>query len=620
MKRARSLLGGLVLLLLIVGGYAGYRIVWGTPFHVNQLANRQAVLLLMQKPELLTSIGLVDGTILDFHSGKLSDVTVARRDEDYADAERFIEEVKEFDRSKLGFQDQLTYDILLDQYSSWLRAKAYPWMTTQGPYPINQMTGLQTQLPRFLLSAHSITNAKTAESYVERVAALGQVIDQAIAEMRRQAKLGATPPVDVIDRALATVDAFLKPKPSEHPLRAEFEKKAKLVENLDAQALGMRVEAAIASSAYPAYQRLATALNELRSEAGRNPVVGMTRLPNGAAYYQHIIKEQTTTDMTAQEIHDYGLAEVARITVEMDAVLEVQGLRQGTVVERMRKLSEDPRHLFEDSDQGREAILTEYRRILDDIGTRVPRYFSVIPSQKLEVMRVPEFAEVGSAGAYFEPAALDGSRPGRFFANLRDVKETPKWTMKTLAVHEGIPGHFHQISVAQKLEGLPLIRQQPIYTAYLEGWALYAEHLAKEMGVYDNDPFGDLGRLQAEIFRAARLVVDTGLHAKGWTRQQAIDYMAGVTGIAVGDVATEVERYMVMPGQALAYKIGMKAMLDERAKAEKALGPKFDIKGFHDELLSHGAVPLNVLPKVIDRWIEQRKEGGSLTPITGAKR
>jgi uncharacterized protein (DUF885 family) len=180
--------------------------------------------------------------------------------------------------------------------------------------------------------------------------------------------------------------------------------------------------------------------------------------------------------------------------------------------------------------------------------------------------------------------------------------------MKTLAAHEGIPGHFHQVSVAQKLEGLPLIRQQPIYTAYIEGWALYAEYLAKEMGLYENDPYGDLGRLQAEIFRAARLVVDTGLHAKGWTRQRAVDYMAGATGIAVSDVSTEVERYMVMPGQALAYKIGMKAMLDERVKAEKALGAKFDIKGFHDELLSHGPLPLNLLPKVIDRWIAQQKD------------
>jgi uncharacterized protein (DUF885 family) len=320
-----------------------------------------------------------------------------------------------------------------------------------------------------------------------------------------------------------------------------------------------------------------------------------------------MLQQQTTTDMTADQVHQYGLSEVARLTAEMDAILKSQGFTSGSVGTRMIQLGEDPRYLYEDSEKGRAKILADYNVILADIQKKMPQYFGIIPKQKLEVVRVPAFAEAGSAGAYFEPAALDGSRPGRFFANLRNVKETPTWSMKTLAYHEGIPGHFHQISVAQKLPGLPFLRQQTLYTAYAEGWALYAESLAKDMGMYENDPLGDLGRLQAEIFRAARLVVDTGLHAKGWTHKQAIDYMVGATGMSETDVTREIERYMVMPGQACAYKLGMKALLEQRERAKAALGEKFDIKGFNDAVLNSSSVPLTVLPRIVDDYIAKRK-------------
>lgn len=597
---------------LAVGAYAGYRIGWGQPFDINQLANRQALAFVTKNPELFTAIGAVDGTPLDFHSGKLSEVSLAKRDSDYADAAKYLTEVQRFDRAKLGFQDQLTHDVLVDQYASAASFKQFEWLSVGGVYPFNQMTGLQTQLPGFLQSNHTIKNAKTAQTYVQRLEQLAQAIDGGIAEVNRQAKLGATPPVEVIDRTQETIADFLKPEAKAHPLAREYAKKLDALKDLDQKkkdALINRAEAAVANQIYPAYQRLAAALAAIRVEAAKNPAAGLARLPDGAAYYALALKQQTTTDMTPDQVHDYGLAEVARITAEMDAILKAQGIVKGTVGERMLALGEDPRFQYEDSEAGRAKILADYDVMLKDIAKKMPDYFGIIPSQKLEVVRVPTFAEAGSAGAYFEPAALDGSRPGRFFANLRNVKETPKWSMKTLAYHEGIPGHFHQISVAQQLEGLPLIRQQPIYAAYAEGWALYAEHLAKEMGMYENDPFGDLGRLQAEIFRAARLVVDTGLHAKGWTHKQAIDYMVAATGMAATDMTREVERYMVMPGQACAYKIGMKAILDERARAQAALGAKFNLKGFNDAVLGSGAVPLTVLPRVVDHWIAAVQKG-----------
>jgi uncharacterized protein (DUF885 family) len=298
---------------------------------------------------------------------------------------------------------------------------------------------------------------------------------------------------------------------------------------------------------------------------------------------------------------------VARITKEMDAILVAQGLSQGSVAERTLKLGEDPQHLFPPTDAGRAQILAEYDRILKEMLALAPKYFATIPATPLEVRRVPPASEKGSAGAYYNPAALDGSRPGVFYANLRDTAETPKWGMKTLAYHEGIPGHHFQISVAQNLKGLPFIRQQTLFTAYAEGWALYAELLAQEMGIYKDDPLGDLGRLQAEIFRAARLVVDTGIHAKGWSRQQAIDYMVGVTGMPVTDVTTEIERYMSMPGQACAYKVGQLKILALRDKARQALGDKFDIKEFHKVVLENGAVPLTVLERLVDDWIVRVK-------------
>ena len=276
----------------------------------------------------------------------------------------------------------------------------------------------------------------------------------------------------------------------------------------------------------------------------------MGRLPDGAAYYQAMLKQFTTTDYTPAQVHQIGLDEVARILAEMDTLLKSQGLVEGTVAARMQALGEDPKYLEPNTDEGRARLLTRYREILDEVSKRMPDYFRTIPPGQLKVEREPASVEKGSSGAHYVPAAMDGSRPGAFVANLRDTAETPTWGMKTLAYHEGIPGHHFQIATAQGLKGLPLIRQQSIYGAYVEGWALYAERLAAEIGLYKDDPLGDLGRLQAELFRAVRLVVDTGLHADGWTREQAIDYMVETTGMARSDATSEVERYMALPGQA----------------------------------------------------------------------
>jgi uncharacterized protein (DUF885 family) len=330
---------------------------------------------------------------------------------------------------------------------------------------------------------------------------------------------------------------------------------------------------------------------------------GVGRLPDGAAYYALMLQQATTTDYTPEHVHQLGLSEVARITQQMDGLLRAQGLSSGSVGERMTALSKDPRFLFPNDDDGRRQALERYQQILDEVSARMPEYFRTLPATRLTVERVPPAQEKGTSGGYYQQASMDGSRPGMFFANLRDMNEIPKFDMKTLAYHEGIPGHHFQISTALGLQDLPLIRQQTLYTAYAEGWALYAEQFAAEIGMYKDDPWGDLGRLQNELLRATRLVVDTGIHSQGWSREQAIDYMVNTTGMAPGDVTTEVERYMAFPGQACAYKVGQLKILELREKARAALGPKFNLKDFHAVVLENGGVPLTLLEQLVDEWI-----------------
>jgi len=381
------------------------------------------------------------------------------------------------------------------------------------------------------------------------------------------------------------------------------------VHSLDAATRARLEDAAVAAvgaRVYPAYARMSAALEALRPAAA-SQAAGVDRLPDGAAYYALALRQNTTTDYTPGQVHALGLAEVARITRQMDTLLAAQGLTQGSVGERMAALGKDPRFLLPNDAAGREQALARYRQILDEMRARLPQYFRTLPARRLQVERVPPSQEKGASAAYYQQAAMDGSRPGIFFANLRDMAEVPTWSMKTLAYHEGIPGHHLQISTALALKNLPLIRQQTLYTAYAEGWALYAERLAAEIGMYKDDPYGNLGRLQLELLRAARLVTDTGIHAGGWTREQAIAYMIATTGKSAPDVTSEVERYMAMPGQACAYKVGELKILELREKARSALGPKFNLKDFHTVVLENGGVPLTLLEQLVNEWIARQR-------------
>ncbi|HKC16206.1 MAG TPA: DUF885 domain-containing protein [Steroidobacteraceae bacterium] len=609
MRKVWKILRWTGLAVLLVAGYSGYRIGFGKPFTMNELANRQAFLWLVKNPEVFTQVGIVDGTVFDWHSSKLAAVGVKKRDDDYAMAERFVRQVKEFDRAKLDRQDQVTYDILLDQWDTALSFKRFDWLSSEGLYPIAPMWGTQVQLPNFLETQHTVTNDKTARNYVKRLEATGDKLDAVTGEMLRQARSGVVLPISLLEKAENGITETVRPSPKDNPLVTTFVTRMEKVKDLDAaeqSELARQATQAVKDRVYPAYARMTEALESQRA-AATNQAAGVGRLPDGAAYYAATLRQMTTTDYTPEQLHALGLSEASRVTAEMDGLLKSQGLSTGTVAERVHALHKDPRFLLPNTDEGRKQLLAKYRQILDEVNARMPEYFRTIPSGKLLVQRVPISAENNVAGAYYQGAAMDGSRPGTFFANLRDVSETATWTMKTLAYHEGIPGHHFQGSIALNLKDLPLIRQQTLYSAYAEGWALYAEQFAAEIGMYKDDPFGDLGRLEAELFRAARLVVDTGLHSQGWTREQAIAYMVTTTGMNESEIITEVERYMGLPGQACAYKVGQLKILELRDRAKAALGPKFNLKDFHAVVLENGGVPLTLLEKLVDEWIARTK-------------
>jgi uncharacterized protein (DUF885 family) len=335
---------------------------------------------------------------------------------------------------------------------------------------------------------------------------------------------------------------------------------------------------------------------------------GIWRIPAGDRIYAAALQSSTTTNLSADAIHELGVSEVERIEQEMVAILDAQGIQGATLAERIEKLSADPAQNFPNTDSGRAEMIAYLHQINDRIMAAAPKFFLTIPPQPLEIVRVPEYSQDSSPGGYYNPPALDGSRPGRFYINQKNTADNPKWTLPTLMIHEGAPGHHFQLSAQQMIKGVPMLRKVLPFSAFAEGWALYAERVAKiDMGFYDTDPLGDLGLLQAEMFRAVRLVVDTGMHAKHWSREQSIEYMVAKTGMTEAEVTREIERYVVWPGQATSYKVGQLAMLRMRDEAQKALGPRFDLRAFHEVILMNGSMPLAVLEDVVQGWIKTQQ-------------
>ncbi|MGE3866385.1 MAG: DUF885 family protein, partial [Hyphomonadaceae bacterium] len=427
--------------------------------------------------------------------------------------------------------------------------------------------------------------------------------------IRADAGKGVVPPDFVIDGAVKQLTAFAARKPGDTVLVESLKRRVPKivgVSTANAENVISRATTIVNDLVLPAYRRQIDALKSIR--AGATHDAGVWRLPQGDKLYATALKAWTTTDLTPDQIHTQGLKLVDSLDAEMDSILKAQGMTRGTLAERLTALSHRRDQLYPNTEAGKAQLLRDLNGQIAALQTVLPNYFGVLAKARLDIKRVPTYIEAGAPGGYYMAPAVDGSRPGAYYINLRDTRENPRYTLPTLTYHEGEPGHHWQIAIAQETTGLPLIRSAILgFSGYQEGWGLYAEQLADEMGMYRNDPLGRVGYLQSMAFRAARMVVDTGMHTKKWSREQAIDYMVRATGMERSAVATEIERYAVWPGQACAYMVGRETIHRLREESRAALGDKFDIKKFHDLVLTNGAVPLSVLERIVRDWTAAQK-------------
>ena len=554
---------------------------------------------LRESPQLVTSLGLDSGEHAAAKS-QLDDQSLAHLEHMRALNADQLKRLKAIDRAQLGGMPAVNYDSVifgLETVAEADRRFAYGLQGGGAPYVLSQLTGAYQTVPSFLATQHGVENKADADAYLVRLEAFATVMDQETERTRRDVGLGVIPPDFVIERALTQMKG-LQVAPEKSPLVTSVAERAK--EKGVAGDYAGPAARIYADKVLPALGRQIALMQELRPKAVHD--AGCWRLPDGEAYYAHALKVGVTSPMTPDEVHQIGLEQAKELSARADVLLKKVGMSKGTVGERIAALFKDKRYWYPNTDAGKEKLIADLNAQVRVMQARLPQQFSTLPKAPVEVKRVPKFIEAGAPGGYYNTPSLDGSRPGIYWINLRNTAEVPRWTLPTLTYHEAIPGHHMQLSLQQEAD-LPMIRRASFYSAYGEGWALYAEQLAQEMGVYADDPLGEIGYLQAALFRAARLVVDTGLHAKRWSREQAIATMSSIDGEPGSSTATEIERYCVWPGQACSYMVGKLTWLRLREKARAALGPKFDIRAFHDAGLLSGAMPLTALETVIDGYV-----------------
>ena len=506
-----------------------------------------------------------------------------------------------FDPLRLSPSDALSFRL----FAARSKRQSAVGVYRGNAYVFDQMNGEHKEFPATLINYHSVGSEQQARDYVSRISGIGPALDQLIAKSAARAADGVMPPKWVYPKVISDIDSTLQ---SNHDaaltgnsvlddFRAKLAK-LDLPEQRKAE-LGRAAVAAWKAYAAPAYGRLRTEMQRQQALAGNDD--GVWRLPDGKRYYDTLLATYTTTDLTADQIHDLGLRETARIQGEMRAIMQKVGFR-GSLNEFFEHARTDPRFF----PATREEYLSETQGRLDEMSAALPKWFATLPKDRLQVKPVEAFREKTATKAFYSAPAPDGSRPGIYYVNLYDLKAMSKNEIEALAYHEGIPGHHLQRSVQYALGEVPAFRRFGGVVSYSEGWGLYAEQLGKDMGFY-TDPYSDFGRLSMEILRAGRLVTDTGIHSKHWTRQQAIDWYLANTPVARGDVVNQVERFVVYPGQATAYTIGKLKIVELRERARKALGPRFDIRAFHDVVLKSGPVPLDILEENVDAWIAKTR-------------
>jgi uncharacterized protein (DUF885 family) len=552
-------------------------------------------------PEFLTQLGRKD------RADEWNDLSEAYANESMQLTKQNLKELKAFDRSKLDADTALSYDLLVQQYENEIAD--YKWRLYN--YPVNQMFGRHSGVVSLLINQHRIDSVKDAENYIARLEGVPKLFDQLITNIDARTQANIIPPKFVFPHVIRDSKNIIKGAPFDDgepsALLADFTKKINTLADKEASQLSEKQQTdlleaatnALVNSVKPAYQKLAAHLTELESKANTDD--GVWKWQDGDTFYNNALKRTTTTELTADQIHEIGLQEVARIHNEMRTIKDKVNF-EGDLQAFMQFMRDDPQFYYANTEGGKARYLREATALIDAMKPKLDEMFITKPKADLNVKAVEAFREQSAGKAFYQRPSEDGTRPGLYYANLYDMKAMPTYQMEALAYHEGIPGHHMQLAIQQELQDVPKFRKFGGYTAYIEGWGLYSELLPKEFGAYQ-DPYSDFGRLAMELWRACRLVVDTGIHAKKWTREEGIAYYTDNTPNAVSDGVKMVERHIVMPSQATAYKIGMLKIIELRAMAKTKLGDKFDIREYHDEILKYGPLPLNVVETKVNDWI-----------------
>jgi uncharacterized protein (DUF885 family) len=577
------------------------------PYSIDHYLAKELVIGLADSPEALTYIGIFDKfNWLTKHNSRLSIPTDEDMDNDIKKLEKAIKTLYKYKDSNLSDIQRNTKAIAIFDLENNLRElKEFPYLD----YPLNQIGGIHLNTIQFMNDMHPIRDLSEAEDFIKRANLVKEVYRGALNDLEKQAENGIYPPEFVYGHVIKQLQEFINYEFIEHPLFTQFMMKVQELDlnESDINYLESEIKKAIENSVTPGFEILLKFM--LKTQKYANKSHGIWSQPGGDEYYKLRIRSYTTTDYSPEKIHQMGLSEVQRISNRMNEILTSLGYDtvSKNVGQIMNELNENPDFLYADTPNRKEIVVNDYTFMVNEAIAVMSDYFHTMPKSEVVVKAVPEYSEKTAAGGYYQAPALDGSRPGVFYANLYDIKQTPTYSMRTLTYHEATPGHHHQIAHSLENEDLTLYRRFGYRTsAFAEGWALYAERLALEAGLAEN-PYDELGILQSEIFRAVRLVVDTGMHYKRWTREEAMKYMKEKTGMSDTEVRVEIERYIVWPGQALSYKVGMIKILELRERAMQELGNKFNIKDFHSAVLDHGNPPLFIVEEMVNKMIEDAK-------------
>ena len=596
--------GYLSVSLLAVGCLYLMNLFSTKPYSLDHFLAKELIVSMTESPEYMTYLGLFDN--FDFvtkHNQKLSIPSAEQSKENYENNVKKLKIIKGFNVNTLEQDQRITQKIaLFDTQNDIERYERFKYHS----YPFNQISGNHLNLVEFMTDTHPLKSRTDAENYIERVQMFDEVLEANLLWLEEQKRQNIYAPKFVFDHVIKQLNELINYDDSENPLMVIFKDKVNKL-NLkteETDKLIKELSKVISEDVKPGFQLILSFMESNYEMA--NKYHGVWSLPDGDDYYALRLRSYTTTDYSAEEIHQLGLQEVDRIGKRMKEIFLELGYKVDKPVgEMMNDLNEDPNFLYEDTEDRKKIVIDDYNQMVKEAEEDVRPYFYKFPSSPVEVRPVPEYSEKTAAGGYYQSPSLDGSRPGVFYANLYDIKQTPKYGMRTLTFHEAVPGHHFQLALNIENEELTLYRRLGYSTsAHTEGWALYAEQLGVEIGMTKN-LYDELGVLQSEMFRANRLVVDTGIHHKKWTREKAMDYMKKTTGMSDTEVRVEIERYIVWPAQATSYKMGMIKILELRERAKNALGEKFDLRDFHSIVLDHGIVPLFVLEDLIDQWIEE---------------